>query len=307
MYHYVRPYDKELPYFKNLDFTDFQKQLDYFEKEFGFVNQEEFLDSFETGHAPKGVVLTFDDGLSCHHRYVYEELSKRKLWGIFYVSTGMYEINKILDVHRTHILLGKIKGEELFNVLKKIVDDNFLVDSHKKEFNLFTYTRQNNDDYTRDFKRILNYYIDYSKREKVIDSLIEYFQIPESELKVENFYLKHSEIIEMHKNRMIIGSHSSSHKLMSKLSIEDQEKEIISSFDYIERILGEKLKTKTFCYPYGGFHSFQPETEELLAKNGCKFSFNVEQRDIETKDLKFQSQALPRFDCNQFPFGKCKQ
>ncbi|MGK4569285.1 hypothetical protein [Flavobacterium sp. 3HN19-14] len=42
MYHYVRPFDPEMPYFKNLDIEDFEKQLDFFEAEFGFVSKADF-------------------------------------------------------------------------------------------------------------------------------------------------------------------------------------------------------------------------------------------------------------------------
>ena len=67
MYHYVRPFDPEYPNFSNLDIDDFKKQLDFFESEYGFVNQEDFLSSFESKELPRGIILTFDDGLSCHH------------------------------------------------------------------------------------------------------------------------------------------------------------------------------------------------------------------------------------------------
>lgn len=43
MYHYVRDFDEKLPNLKHLHIDDFKKQLDYFEKKFGFVSQEEFL------------------------------------------------------------------------------------------------------------------------------------------------------------------------------------------------------------------------------------------------------------------------
>ena len=38
MYHYVRPFDSEYPYLKNLDINNFKKQLDFFEQEYGFFN-----------------------------------------------------------------------------------------------------------------------------------------------------------------------------------------------------------------------------------------------------------------------------
>jgi hypothetical protein len=42
----------------------------------------------------------------------------------------------------------------------------------------------------------------------------------------------------------------------------------------------------------------------LLKTNNCSFSFNVEPRDIDTKDLSDRQQALPRYDCNMFPHGQ---
>ena len=119
MYHYVRPFDKEYPNFKNLHIDDFKKQLDYFEVEFGFVSKENFVNSFKTGTPSKGVILTFDDGLFCHYDYVFQELKKRGLWGIFYVPTQPYVEGKLLDVHRTHLLLGKHESAKVFEFLEK--------------------------------------------------------------------------------------------------------------------------------------------------------------------------------------------
>ena len=59
---------------------------------------------------------------------------------------------------------------------------------------------------------------------------------------------------------------------------------------------------RSFAYPYGGFHSFNADTEQLLNKHKCRFAFNVESRDINLDDLR-RKQALPRYDCNNFPHG----
>ncbi|EAH9308004.1 polysaccharide deacetylase, partial [Campylobacter jejuni] len=42
MYHYVRESLKQLPNFRYLHIENFKKQLDFFEKEFGFVTYDEF-------------------------------------------------------------------------------------------------------------------------------------------------------------------------------------------------------------------------------------------------------------------------
>jgi len=101
---------------------------------------------------------------------------------------------------------------------------------------------------------------------------------------------------------MFIGSHSVSHPVFSKLSVADQEAEIAQSFASLESVLGHQ-EIRTFCYPYGGFHSFTSETEQLLKKHGCRFAFNVEHRDIQQRDFIHRPMALPRYDCNKFPHG----
>ena len=42
MYHYVQEFEKSLPNFRFLDIDNFRKQLDFFEKNFGFVSREEW-------------------------------------------------------------------------------------------------------------------------------------------------------------------------------------------------------------------------------------------------------------------------
>lgn len=304
MYHYVRPYNSDYPWFKNLDISDFKKQLDFFEKQYGFVSKENFKKSLKNGIPSKGIILTFDDGLFCHYEYVFKELKKRNLWGIFYVPTKPYQEKKILDVHRIHLLLGKYNSIKVYEFLNTILKDEFLDKTKIEEFNELTYSTQQNDHYTLLVKRILNYFISYEYRIYIIDKLMDNF-FPNEEEIISRFYLKESEIVEMNNAGMVIGSHTVNHPVMSRLSITDQENEIKNSFKFLNKILGD-IELKTFCYPYGGFHSFTKNTEDLLFENNCHFSFNVEQRDIESIDLKLRKQALPRYDCNQFKFGQVR-
>tara|TARA_B100001248_G_scaffold202732_1_gene156919 strand:- start:731 stop:1657 length:927 start_codon:yes stop_codon:yes gene_type:complete len=304
MYHYVRPFDRRYPYFKNLHLDDFKMQLDYFENKYGFISKNDFVNSLKTGIPKKGVILTFDDALSCHYKYVFKELKRRNIWGIFYVPTLPYIKNKIIDVHRIHLLLGKVKSKKLFNSLNEIINDSMIEKSSVNEFKKFTYTTQENDSYSLYIKRVLNYFVIYNKREEVIDKLMNIYYRNEKNL-VNEFYLKKSEISEMHDNGMIIGSHTENHPVMSRLNYKDQEYEIQSSFKCIKQIL-KNLKQKTYCHPYGGHHSFNEITLEILNKYNCDFSFNVDPRDIEKDDLKNKKQSLPRYNCNQFKFGQIR-
>ena len=65
MYHYVRFGSENFPYFRYLHFHNFCRQLDHFEKIYGFVSKEDFLESVEKREnlTGRGVILTFDDGI----------------------------------------------------------------------------------------------------------------------------------------------------------------------------------------------------------------------------------------------------
>ena len=304
MYHYVRPFDESLPYFKSLHIEDFRKQLDYFSEKFGFVSKEEFLNCLKTGEVPQGIILTFDDGLKCHYKYVFEELKNRGLWGVFYIPTQPYAYQKFIDVHRIHILLGKYSGQKVYNSLNSIISNEMMDKDKMNEFLSLTYTTQSNDEYTLLVKRVLNYFLNYKYREASINCLME-MMVPEHAAIFNDYYLNPQEIQEMHDAGMIIGSHSVTHPVMSRLSYTDQYKEIQNSFQYLKNVINNNVRT--FCYPYGGYHSFNEDTERILDEYNCLFSFNVEERDINSTDLLERPLALPRYDCNQFKFGQVRE
>ncbi|MCW3078881.1 polysaccharide deacetylase family protein [Segetibacter sp.] len=302
MYHYVRKENDEFPSFKFLHIDAFKKQLDYLAENFGILHPDVLKESVITGKPADGVILTFDDGIKDHYDFVLPELLNRGLSAIFYISTGVYESNRILGVHRLHLLLGKFPSGLIYHKLLGLVKNEMLSHSHVKEFQTIPYSLQNNDEYTNQVKRMMNYLISYQYREQVLDELMDEFFGGDKKI-FESFYLSIGEIKKMHDLGMVMGSHTKSHPVLSKLSFQEQQTEIHSSFDYLENIC-IKLPYKTFCYPYGGFHSFTNETESILKNAGCLFSFNVEERDISEMDLKNRPQALPRYDCNCFPHGK---
>ena len=302
MYHYVRKFDPSLPYFKFLDVENFEKQLDFFQDQFGFVNKDEWLNSIKIkklGSAEGKVILTFDDALSCHYDYVYKVLSKRNLWGIFYVPTQPYQKGKVLDVHRIHVLCGAYDGDELLSSLKVFLDEEMIPDEKREEFQKQTYTRQDNYEGISEFKRILNYFVSYDYREYLIDSVARELNYV---FQTSKFYVQVDELSQMQLSGNLVGSHTVSHPVMSKLSKREQLEEIEDSFNYLGSNL--QLDLKTYCHPYGGFHSFNEETVRALVEKEVAFSFNVESRDICDDDLTSSIQFLPRYDCNEFPFGK---
>jgi hypothetical protein len=301
MYHYVRSYDQRFPNFRFLDFHNFSKQLDFFERTCGFVTFDEWCRYVSDASMPAvdgKILLTFDDALSCHYSYVFRELKARNLWGIFYVPTSPYTDGCILDVHRIHLLCGAFEGKQLLDYALSIVSDEMIPFAIREEFHKNTYSDQLNYDGVSEFKRLLNYFVDYKHRSGIIDLVARKFDF---DFDFPDFYVRPSQIDEMASEGMLIGSHTRSHPVMSKLSVNDQLFEIKSSFEFLSSIC--KLPFRTYCHPYGGFHSFNEHTVRLLNDCCVDFSFNVESREINQQDQVQSIQFLPRFDCNRFQFG----
>ena len=226
IYHYVRKYESDYPNLRFLDVKNFRKQLQFFAKEFGFVDRQEWANFTEHGNMPQKlgkVVLTFDDAMSCHYRYVFPELVRQNLWGIFYVPTLPYSKNKVLDVHRLHLLSGAFDGELLLKLTSDLITDEMIPDAKKEEFRADTYKRQDNYEDVTAFKRILNYYIDYEYREFAIDAIANSLDY---QFKGKDFYVSMESLEEMKNEGMIVGCHTNSHPVMSKLNAKQQKIEL---------------------------------------------------------------------------------
>lgn len=302
MYHYVREHDSNYPNFRFLDVGDFRKQLDFFQSEYGFLTREEWDSYIFHGTMPEHdgkVLLTFDDAMYCHYDYVFPELVKRGLWGIFYVPTLPYLEKKLLDVHRIHLLCGAFDGRDLLSVTSQNVSEEMIPFEKREEFRNQTYSRQKNYEGVSEFKRILNYFISNDYRSSMIDVVARSFSYKFSPSR---FYVSEQALQEMSKQGMIIGSHTHSHSVMSKLSRQDQNEELSKSFEFLEPYYDSNHKT--YCHPYGGFHSFNEDTVRLLNEHSVTYSFNVEDRQMNHLDRINSRQHLPRYDCNLFPHGK---
>lgn len=302
MYHYVRPHP-EGPGFRYLHLDDFRAQLAWLDRTYGFVKRDAFLEALRDGRPVPGMVMTFDDGFADHFHYALPVLQEMGLWGIFYVPTGVYgDEPALLDVHRIHMLLGVAAPDVLLAELRALLTDDMLADEGVEAFRTRTYVHQNNDAATAEIKRILNYYVAPAHRRAILTELTAR-RFPEGEEALaRRFYMSPDEIGRLQEAGMIVGNHSVSHPVMSRLTVEEQTREIDDSFAVLDAFTGG-LTVRTFCYPYGGAHSYTDDTVRLLSERGCLFSFDFDPRDVEEDDLRRRPQALPRYDCNQFPHG----
>lgn len=291
MYHYIRNKNKLFPYYDILEKKDYIKQIKKFSKT-GLINsyEELFLDNDK-------YLPTFDDGIK-DHIYAAEILRKYNAVGLFFIPTSPLKNNEILDVHKTHLIVGKIKGLEALNELEKYLNKNKIKNyyNQKEKVKYGMAYKENNDElYKNEFKKIMNYYGNLKLKHKILDYLLKKFEIY---IKPKDYYLNKKEIRYLSSLGMIIGSHSESHTLLSRLSFKKQFEEIKNSKIFLEKIINKNIDT--FCYPYGGKISYNKDTLKILKKLKFKLAYSVEYRDINFKDIKNNPYELPRYDCNLF-------
>ncbi len=293
MYHYVRPDNRNYPFFKSINICTFRKQLDYFEKEYGFLSKKEYKSAVRSGNNPKGVVLTFDDGFKDHFNYVLPELEARGLWGIFYISTGVYQKNKLLGVHRVHYLKGKFGAKLILDEALKIINNDMLDHNTMADFSNEAYAESNYEQDERRLGRLFNYHVNYKYRDKILDQLMDNFFDEDALFK--EVYLSVNEVKGLILSDNIVGAHTVSHKVLSRLSYQDQFDEIKRSFDFIDEIFHQDYKS--FCYPYGYKSSYNEDTLEVLSALGVDDACVFDDQPQGNEVCRFQ---LSRVDCNKF-------
>lgn len=124
-----------------------------------------------------------------------------------------------------------------------------------------------------------------------IDSPEPFWWDTETEKKSRGRPLSKGELIKLSNNNLIeIGSHTLSHPNLSKISYQEQEKEISESKKLIENII--KKPTFSFAYPFGSKDSFDKKTIELVKEAGYQYAcVNIHKRVRKNSNIF----ALPRY------------
>ncbi len=303
MYHYVREDSAEFPFSAHKEKNKFIRELIFLrDRSYSFCNPSDVISHLihQNGMRwdPKGIILTFDDGLKDHL------LAARLLKDIgiskacFYIPTLPYTDKVVLAVHKAQFIRSKFGSKSLMlledasKALGLQLIDHKSYEGEKKSFE-HRYSSQIDDQNTKEFKRLMNYYGDREIRDVLLDKIISYADLSVSFTDV---YLSEDEIVEISNMGFEIGSHGCSHTPFSRLSADEQNHELLTSKRYLERLTGKDVKS--FCYPYGGKSSYNSITLEALKHLGYENAISVDPRDITPEDLEINPFEIPRFDCN---------
>lgn len=301
-YHYVRPIrDSQYPEIKGLEYDLFLQQLDYFSRFYVFITMEEIVNAYyrEEKIPKNSILLTFDDGYLDHYQYVFPELMKRGIQGVFFPAVKTVLNQKALGINKIHFILAAVSDKLL--LMNDI--DQFIVLEDKKTAS--EKIRQYKQKYMlRDMwdseevcyiKKMLQFVIPEDRRNVLIDDLFKKY-VPVSELSfVKENYLTVEQIQEMIRKGMYFGGHGVRHVWLEHLSLDQQALEIEKSRKLLLQIQSS-LDHFIFCYPFGSYNEM---TLQLLKENHCQLAFTIEPAMADVVLRK--PLEIPRLDTNHFP------
>lgn len=275
MYHYVRDTAKtNFPGIKAISIEKFERQLDYFQKSYYIISGPDLRDFAQSKRSlpARACILTFDDGLKDHYLNVYPRLKERNIPGLFFPVARRPE-DGLAMIHLLQLLIAKIGEVEFRNLFL-----SELAEGEKEQFNEacreFAFEHPNDrfgESAFRVFRKAITYVPEtaYPILRNLFGKLIR-DDVPLSK----EFYLQGEDIRDMISGGMYFGGHGSNHYRFSKISVENQEKEIKDSAQFLEKFLPPPWP---FSYPHG---DYTESSAKLFESGNFIASFTTEEKEI---------------------------
>lgn len=292
-YHYIRNIKKNNGIFSITPKT-FKNQINELGKYFEFIHLNQ-LKKIDIKTNKNFCILTFDDNL-LEQSIAFEYLNKNNIPFISFCSSYPYIENKVLDVHKLHIIFHKLNLNEILDEIKNTFSFD-IKNNIKSEIVNKTYS------YGPLKLKKIKYFFNFLCKGDFKDKIIDYFfsSIVSDEKKfINKQYISKNMIKDLSKKDML-GSHSHSHRPLGK--IKDFKKDIKLAHDFFKTLTNRKIQY--FSYPYGRKGAYNNDVCKYLKNLRYSYAFTMN-RGFE-KHPERNPLLLKRIDTNDAPLGKLKK
>jgi peptidoglycan/xylan/chitin deacetylase (PgdA/CDA1 family) len=296
-YHYVHDTSAiRFPRLKTLHPAAFDAQVSALERGTAIVDYHAFLEAVD-GERPLDApasLLTFDDGLIDHYRTVFPILLARGLRGTFFISpTSNSPTPRVLNVQKVQLLLAQL-GETLLGEVEgafALTGTGGLLGAAPHS-TLYRYDSAGD----RRVKQLLNYDLPFEIAGPLLTELLR-IHVGDEEDVARELYLTPAMIGEMASAGMIFGYHTRDHRVLSRLSIDEQRDQLAGGVEWIRALTGQS--SVPFCYPHGHAHAYTADTIRLLRDTGYSLAFTAVRGVCgPSAGARFE---VPRFDTRDVP------
>lgn len=238
----------------HLDIHEFRKQMWHIKNWYNIITMDELASQLASGNhfASPTIVITIDDGYQNNYSLAHPILKELNLTATIYLTTGFIGTNKApwVDVLTDILLLtpGKeLRFPELLG--DEVVDISTPKGKRDAVIKLFNVMLQ----------------LEHQRKISALKKLSKILNVDEGfkENGASRKMLNWDEVMEMEGNGISFGAHTVTHPTLSKMDLEEAEREIYESKMEIETRVGRKVRH--FAVPNGKVEDFSGEL-----KNYCK-------------------------------------
>ncbi len=308
MYHYVRPQstinglsacasDGRID---ALSVEDFETQLDRLCAKYEPIDWPK-LCSWREGRSAlphRSFLLTFDDGLSDHARYVAPALKQRGLRGVFFVPGVILAKECMLSVHMIHLLLSRLGASQLNELLLAQLREAGDVTSDWLAFTAWHADAETLYHYeTRDRAR-LKYFLTMRLPLPVRNRHLELMfreHIGSPKRWSRDWYLSWDDVVGLQAAGHTVGGHGYRHEPLDRLSETRQKKDMAQVADLFEDAFGSTRRP--FSYPYGRVGDSTPT---FCREAGFIQAFTTQERWLSPEDDHFLWPRVDTIHVDQF-------
>jgi hypothetical protein len=209
---------------------------------------------------------------------------------------------ELLDVHAIHFILASSKNiNSLFIDLNNAcldigvtkLDLSLLYRTYAKAYRYVNGSYE--DAKTVYVKRMLQFILPQKDRSKIVSHLFKKYVKKNKQQFANELYMSISDIKNLIKNGMYVGSHGCRHIWLGQEKKSVQSEDIKASLDFLKKV-GARTENWIMCYPYG---SYNTDTLDILKSKNCLIGLTTK---VGYADLdRSKMLELSRFDTNDFP------
>jgi peptidoglycan/xylan/chitin deacetylase (PgdA/CDA1 family) len=233
--------------------------MDYMRQNFNVISEAELLAWLrgEQGLPPRAAMITFDDGYQDNWANAYPILRARNLPAIIFLTTNYIEKNTPFYWDTLAYVFRHTKKD---HADLPLIGEQSWQNDHEMEQVMLMWAEA---------AKLLP----ESEKEKALQRIPEILDVLIPENAFQGLHLSWDQVREMAQNGIEMGSHTISHPILTRISIEQVKEELVESKKRIEAEIG--MPVKSFAYPNGGVADFTPRISGLLRESGYHLAFSL--------------------------------
>jgi peptidoglycan/xylan/chitin deacetylase (PgdA/CDA1 family) len=255
---------------------DFKREVLYLKRSFQILSMDEVVDRIKSGMGFRrpSIAITFDDGYLDNYTLAYPVLKKHGVPATIYLTTSLVGTP------------DRIWTDQIGLAFLETPKDHFSFSELFGDKTVPIKTKEEKEEANSDVSELLKLRSD-GKRKELMQKLFETLEVNESVGRNcgERMMLNWDEVQEMRKDGVTMGSHSHTHPILSRMSIQKAKDEILKSKKVLEENVD--IEVKHFSFPNGREEDFSEELRDYCREIGfesvCSVTYGT--NDASEKNL----------------------